>query len=84
MKTKHEKCFFCKGEMELKKVTVDYWWKGSLTLIEKVPAWVCVQCGEEVFESRTVADMDQVALASKVKEMVSVPVKVFASELLPA
>ncbi|MBI2339812.1 MAG: type II toxin-antitoxin system MqsA family antitoxin [Deltaproteobacteria bacterium] len=73
--------------MTRKKVAVDYWWKKELTIIENVPAWVCTQCGEEVFEGPVVEEMERVARAKKKKGTVVVPVKVFGDsphEPLPA
>jgi len=46
------KCLLCKGEME--KTTVSYTIdrKGYHLFIEKIPAHVCVQCGERYFEEK--------------------------------
>jgi len=46
-------CFFCGGE--LKSITVgnfDYRLKGKLYVIKKVPAKVCVQCGEKYVSAK--------------------------------
>ena len=45
-------CFFCGGEM--KKITVgnfDYRLEGQLYVIKKVPAGLCLQCGEKYIEA---------------------------------
>lgn len=42
------KCFFCNSD--IKPITVgnfDFRWEGSLYVIKKVPAGLCVQCGEK-------------------------------------
>lgn len=83
MKKCHEKCFFCKGNMEKRKITVDYWWKGELVLIEKVPAWICTQCGEEVFEGPVAEQMEKVAKAKTQKRTLAVPVKSFEETSSP-
>lgn len=80
-KKNHEKCFFCKGTMAQKKVSVDYWWKGELLIIEKVPAWVCTQCGEEVYEGLVAEKMEQVAKAKSKKRTLVVHVKSFDEAL---
>ncbi len=45
---KQRKCFFCNSEIE--PITVgnfDFRWEGDLYVIKKVPAGLCVQCGEK-------------------------------------
>lgn len=75
MERRHEKCFFCKGNMKKKKIAVDYWWKGELVIIEKVPAWICTQCGEEVFEGPVAEKMEKVAKTKTRRKTLVVPVK---------
>lgn len=84
MKKTHEKCFYCKGTMAKKKITVDYWWKNELVIIEKVPAWVCTQCGEEVLEGPVAEHMEQVAKNKTRKKTIVVQVKSFEEIALPA
>lgn len=67
-----------------KKITVDYWWKGDLVIIEKVPARICTQCGEEVFEGPVAEKMERVAKAKTKKKTITVAVKSFADTPLPA
>jgi YgiT-type zinc finger domain-containing protein len=48
MDAKQRKCFFCNSE--IKPITVgnfDFRWEGNLYVIKKVPAGLCVQCGEK-------------------------------------
>ena len=40
-------CYFCKGKVVRKKITVDFRWGDKLKVIEKVPAEVCQQCGDK-------------------------------------
>ena len=42
------KCEICSTLLEEKKIQQDFWIKGRLIVIEKVPAGVCPQCGEKV------------------------------------
>lgn len=46
------RCLLCNGEME--KATVSYTVdrKGYHLFIEKVPAYICSQCGEKYFEEK--------------------------------
>lgn len=54
MEDKKMKCIQCKGRM--KKATVPFHIdrKGCHVLLDKVPAWVCRQCGESYFEEKEV------------------------------
>ncbi len=52
-------CFFCGGE--IKEVTVgnfDYRLEGQLYVIKKVPAGLCLQCGEKYVESDVARKMN--------------------------
>ncbi len=48
------KCLLCKGEMEKAMVNYTVDRKGYHLFIEKIPAYVCSQCGERYFEEREV------------------------------
>jgi YgiT-type zinc finger domain-containing protein len=47
-------CLHCKGKMVRKKVSYTVNRKGYHLVIDDVPAWVCEQCGEPLFEEETV------------------------------
>ena len=42
------KCEICGTTLGEEKIQQDFWIKGKLIVIEKVPAGVCPQCGEKV------------------------------------
>jgi len=48
------KCLLCKGEMEKAPVAYTVDRKGYHLFIEKIPAYVCSQCGERHFEEKEV------------------------------
>lgn len=48
------KCLLCKGEMEKAMVNYTVDRKGYHLFIEKLPAYVCSQCGERFFEEKEV------------------------------
>lgn len=48
------RCLLCNGEMEKSSVAYTVDRKGYHLFIEKVPAYVCSQCGERYFEEREV------------------------------
>jgi len=40
-------------------------WKGRYVLIENVPAYVCVQCGERCYDAAVAEEMDRIMRASE-------------------
>jgi len=46
------KCLLCSGEMEKSTVSYTVDRKGYHLFIEKIPAYVCSQCGEKYFEEK--------------------------------
>lgn len=47
-------CLHCKGAMARSNVSYTVNRKGYHLVIDDVPAWVCEQCGEPLFEEETV------------------------------
>ena len=47
-------CLYCKGNLVRKKVSYTVTRKGYHLIIDLVPAWVCEQCGEPLFDEETV------------------------------
>lgn len=70
-------CHYCGGEIEEKKIRVDFWWEGKLFLIEDTPAGVCKQCGEKYFTARVSKAMDELVRSEAVEKMLQIPVKRF-------
>jgi YgiT-type zinc finger domain-containing protein len=67
---KQRTCFFCNSEIE--PVTVgnfDFRWEGDLYVIKKVPAGLCVQCGEKYISAeaseKIVAKIEKEAFIEK-------------------
>jgi len=44
------KCMYCQGRMERRTAPFHIDRKGYHLLFDKIPAWVCSQCGEVYFE----------------------------------
>ena len=57
----YEKCYFCKGKVIKKQVTIDYRWGEDLVVIKDVPAGVCQQCGEKYLESGVYKELECLA-----------------------
>ncbi len=53
-------CSFCKGEVKLKNVEIDYRWRGKLYVFRNVPAGVCRQCGEKYFTAKVAKEMEKI------------------------
>ena len=69
-----ETCYFChKGILEDKKVTVDFRWGDKLTVIEKVPAKVCNECGEKYYSAEVSKEMEKIAIEGKKERVIEVP-----------
>ena len=47
-------CLYCSGTLMRKKVSYTATRKGYHLIIDDVPAWVCEQCGEPLFDEKTV------------------------------
>ena len=48
------KCMYCQGEMERASAPFHIDRKGVHLSLDRVPAWVCRQCGEPYFEEKEV------------------------------
>lgn len=44
-------CHVCGEQMTEKQINQEFWIKGSLIVIESIPAGVCTQCGEKVVKA---------------------------------
>ena len=54
------KCLYCQGTLIRKSVSYTATRKGYHLIIDQVPAWVCEQCGEPLYEEDTVEAIQQV------------------------
>ena len=48
------KCFHCQFNLMRKRVSYTVTCKGYHLILDDVPAWVCEQCGEPLFDEETV------------------------------
>ena len=48
------KCLHCHGELKRGKTAYTVNRRGYHMIIDDLPAWVCTQCGEPLFEERQV------------------------------
>ena len=63
----------CKGEMEKKTAPFHVNREKYQLTLDKIPAWVCTQCGEAYFEERQVEEIQKVidTLDKKTQKLVS-------------
>lgn len=58
-------CYFCKGKVVRRKISVDFRWGETLKVIEKVPAEVCQQCGEKYLHSAVYKSLEELAASRR-------------------
>ena len=56
-------CYFCKGKVVRRKISVDFRWGEKLKVIEDVPAAVCQQCGEKYLHSAVYKSLEELAIS---------------------
>lgn len=74
------KCYFCKGNTEIKNIDVDFRWGDKLFVVKDVPVEVCSQCGERYYSakiSKGLDDLVQKQNKSEVKPQRILEVPVF-------
>ena len=57
------KCIHCQGKMEQGTAPFHIDRKGYHLILDTIPAWVCIQCGEVYFEESEVDAVQQVIRA---------------------
>jgi len=69
-------CYYCKGE--LKEGAVPYFVKrkGYQIVIDRVPAYICSQCGEYLFREKEVDLIQEIITALEQKIAMIIPEKV--------
>jgi YgiT-type zinc finger domain-containing protein len=55
-------CPYCKGELKPGRATYTANRHGYHLLLDDIPAWVCQQCGEPVFEEKAVESIQHMLL----------------------
>jgi len=66
-------CMYCKGKMEKKTAPFHVNREKYHLTLDKIPAWVCTQCGEAYFEEHQVEEIQKVieTLDKKTQKLVS-------------
>ena len=75
---KGDRCEFCEGEMEQRRVLARFRYKGQTIYIEDVPAWVCPKCGEQYFDAPVYKRLERIAQQrERVQKSISFPLAEF-------
>jgi YgiT-type zinc finger domain-containing protein len=53
-------CLYCRGVLVRKRISYAATRKGYHLIFDDVPAWVCEQCGEPLFDEKTVDAIQEV------------------------
>ena len=53
-------CLYCRGVLVRKRISCTATRKGYHLIVDEVPAWVCEQCGEPLFDEETVDAIQEV------------------------
>jgi YgiT-type zinc finger domain-containing protein len=57
------KCFHCQAELKRGRATFSDSRKGYILALQDIPAWVCPQCGEPLFDADAVRRIQDVLRA---------------------
>jgi len=58
---KRDACEFCDGKMEERVIQARFHFKGQTIYVERVPAWVCIKCGEQYFDATVYKRLEEIA-----------------------
>jgi len=71
-------CPECAGRMEEQLITHEYNQGEVMYLVQNVPAWVCVQCGDIFLEAAVIAALENVVQQSQPIKKIETPVYDFS------
>lgn len=78
-------CEICNTPLEEKNIQQDFWIKGKLVVIEKVPAGVCPQCSGKVVNAETgehIAELLNDSRRIRKAPTISVPLVEYEAEVV--
>ncbi|MFQ6059318.1 MAG: YgiT-type zinc finger protein [Anaerolineae bacterium] len=72
--TNDDFCEFCEGKVEHRLVQARFHFKGQTIYVDRVPAWVCVRCGEQYFDAPVYKRLEEIARQrSRIKKTICFP-----------
>ena len=79
---KGDRCEFCEGEMEQRRVLARFRFKGETIYVENVPAWVCNRCGERYFDAPVYKHLEEIAgQRERIQRIISFPLAEFDMDI---
>jgi YgiT-type zinc finger domain-containing protein len=75
---KQEKCEFCDGNVEQRKVRAAFHHKRDTIYVNIVPAWVCTRCAEQYCDALVYQRLEETARSrNSIKKKISFPLAEF-------
>lgn len=65
MKESMNKCYYCGGKLEEKKLDIIRYWGKEPFAINDVPTLVCTKCGEKYYTAKVSQKIDEIILSKK-------------------
>ena len=73
-----DRCEFCDGKMEQRRVLARFRYEEQAIYIENVPAWVCNKCGEQYFDAPVYKRLERIAQQRQhIQKTISFPLAEF-------
>jgi len=60
-KKAHDICEFCEGIVKERIIQARFHFKGQTIYVDRVPAWVCSNCGEQYFDAPVYNRLEEIA-----------------------
>jgi YgiT-type zinc finger domain-containing protein len=84
-KASHDRCEFCDGIVEARVIQARFHFKGKTIYVDRVPAWVCVKCGEQYFDAPVYKRLEEIAeYRTRVKKTICFPLAQYDAGLAQA
>ncbi|MCK4248506.1 MAG: YgiT-type zinc finger protein [Candidatus Omnitrophica bacterium] len=75
---KRDKCEFCDGVMERRRVLARFRFKGETIYVDHAPAWVCNKCSEQYFDAPVYKHLEEIARQrARIRKTISFPLAEF-------
>lgn len=73
-------CEFCDGVVRRRRARTRFDYRGRTVYVDRVPVWVCSQCGERYFDAPVYKRLEQIARQrSRTERTVSFPLATYTS-----
>jgi YgiT-type zinc finger domain-containing protein len=84
-KKSHDMCEFCEGIVEERIIQARFHFKGQTIYVDRVPAWVCGNCGEQYFDAPVYKRLEKIAKhRTQIKKTICFPLAEYDEVLAQA